>query len=298
MIGLCLLPVVLGAAGSLHWIADVFSHFRVYYVVAFLMISAVGIFMKAWSESAVSFIIVLILGRSLVPFYMDPEPVLSDHSLKVVSLNLLSTNSEYQNTIEFIRNGDFDIIILQEINQTWVNELKVLTEDFPHQMLIPRPDNFGIGVMARDSLLNAERIDVSDTGIPSLFITVEHKLEQIHLIATHPLPPVSTDYFRSRNKQFSEINTFVNDLKDPVMVIGDLNSSVFSPNFSVLLENGRLRDSRPGFGLLSTWHAQWPLISVTLDHALVTEDIAVKDRRVGPDIGSDHLPVIIEISIR
>jgi endonuclease/exonuclease/phosphatase family metal-dependent hydrolase len=59
-----------------------------------------------------------------------------------------------------------------------------------------------------------------------------------------------------------------------------------------------LRDSREGFGLQNSWPAYWPWLSITIDHCLVSRDIRLIDRKVGPDIGSDHYPVLVEVGIQ
>ena len=46
-----------------------------------------------------------------------------------------------------------------------------------------------------------------------------------------------------------------------------------------------------------TGSVQWTMFYVPIDHCLVSEDIAVISRKTGPRIGSDHLPLYIEVSI-
>ena len=78
------------------------------------------------------------------------------------------------------------------------------------------------------------------------------------------------------------------------MVVGDFNNSSFSTYFQKLTETD-LKDSRLGFGLLPTWPANISFLQTTLDHILVSENIQVLDRTVGENIGSDHLPISVEI---
>ena len=46
---------------------------------------------------------------------------------------------------------------------------------------------------------------------------------------------------------------------------------------------------------MSSWPAEYCPLGITIDHCLVSPDIEVKQRLVGPDVGSDHLPVIVDL---
>jgi endonuclease/exonuclease/phosphatase family metal-dependent hydrolase len=90
-----------------------------------------------------------------------------------------------------------------------------------------------------------------------------------------------------------------------VVVLGDLNVTQFSPRWDELLEDGKLSDTRRGRGLMGSWRVQipklgWkpPLPRRPLDHVLLGDDLVVVDRRLGPDLGSDHLPVVADVGWR
>jgi len=38
-------------------------------------------------------------------------------------------------------------------------------------------------------------------------------------------------------------------------------------------------------------------LRIPLDNCLVSEEVAVAGRRVGPDIGSDHLPLVVDFAL-
>jgi endonuclease/exonuclease/phosphatase family metal-dependent hydrolase len=79
------------------------------------------------------------------------------------------------------------------------------------------------------------------------------------------------------------------------LVFGDMNRTDGSPYFGDFLRKTGLRDSRLGFGRQASWPA-WSPYKIAIDHAFVSTDLAVTSRRLGPAIGSDHLPLVIELA--
>ena len=63
-----------------------------------------------------------------------------------------------------------------------------------------------------------------------------------------------------------------------------------------LVSEGGLRNSQIGFGLQPSFSAKsiFPL-RVPIDHLLHSEDIRVRDRRLGPAMGSDHFPLVVDL---
>ena len=64
-----------------------------------------------------------------------------------------------------------------------------------------------------------------------------------------------------------------------------------------LIRQTGLRDSALGFGVQPTWPAGMLLARIQIDQCLVSEDLKVVRRDVGPDVGSDHLPLVVELAL-
>jgi endonuclease/exonuclease/phosphatase (EEP) superfamily protein YafD len=58
-----------------------------------------------------------------------------------------------------------------------------------------------------------------------------------------------------------------------------------------------LCDTRAGFGLQASFPAWSAVMRIPIDHVLASCSIGVRDRWIGPDIGSDHLPVLIDLVV-
>jgi endonuclease/exonuclease/phosphatase (EEP) superfamily protein YafD len=117
------------------------------------------------------------------------------------------------------------------------------------------------------------------------------------LIATHPLPPVSAENAVMRDEQLQSAGEFAVSLAAPTVLAGDLNTTSWSPCFQDLLAVSGLRDSRRGFGVQPTWPGWLARLGIPIDHVLVSPEIRVVRRTVGPHIGSDHRPVVIDLVV-
>ena len=119
----------------------------------------------------------------------------------------------------------------------------------------------------------------------------------LHLIGAHLLAPTHSAYFNMRNDHLEELASTAQRLPEPVMLIGDLNTSTWSPYFADLKQASGLKDGRPGFGIQATWPVRFPLLRIPIDHCLVSPAIAIRDWARGPDIGSDHYPLVVDFSL-
>jgi hypothetical protein len=76
-----------------------------------------------------------------------------------------------------------------------------------------------------------------------------------------------------------------------------LNLTPWSFHFKVLLRVTGLHDSARGFGVQPSWPNNNPFLRIPLDHVLHSPDIVVLQRTIGPDVKSDHFPVIVDLAL-
>jgi len=58
-----------------------------------------------------------------------------------------------------------------------------------------------------------------------------------------------------------------------------------------------LCDSRAGAGVGASFPAASAILRIPIDHLLASCEIGVRERRVERDVGSDHLPVVLDLLI-
>lgn len=295
---LALLTLLAGYLGKLHWILDLFSHFRMYNLGGLVLLAIIGSILRERKIALLLIGAALLSGTSILPCYQSPKINCADSTpIKLVAINLLSENKQHQKVEAFTRSEDPDLLILMEYTQEWHEGLKKIRSDFSFEKHEIRDDNFGLAVYSRLPIDSVETLRISGHDVPTYLLSLVHQKTPLNIVATHAIPPFYPTLFRVRQEQFRQIGDILRKRPGEDIVMGDFNCSGFSPNFPEFLADGHLRDSRLGFGIQPSWFARTSLIAVDLDHALVSSGLGVLNRRTGPKVGSDHLPIILEVCI-
>jgi endonuclease/exonuclease/phosphatase (EEP) superfamily protein YafD len=294
--GLCVLT--LGAfLGERHWLLEVTTHFRPHYAGGLLVFAAIYACARRFRMAAAFAAFALLNITVLLPRFESYPPVPTNApSLKLLLANVHTDNRNYESLLHLIAREQPDIIALLEVNDTWLDAMTSLEKSHAHFRKVPRSDNFGIAVYSRLPLQEASITYLSAAEVPSVQATITLGTgRSIRLLATHPLPPGNAENVILRNQQLAAIANWSTISTTHSLVIGDLNCTPWSPAFRQLLHNGSLQDT--GRGITPTWPVSPWFLRIPLDHCLATSSILTKEHRVGPDIGSDHFPIIVTVVI-
>jgi endonuclease/exonuclease/phosphatase (EEP) superfamily protein YafD len=116
----------------------------------------------------------------------------------------------------------------------------------------------------------------------------------VRILAEHPMPPLSPFYHGQRNQKLAERAGDAGVSSLPTVLAGDLNATPWSSAFSGLAAKWLRRAT----GIVPTWPAAgaW-LPGIPIDHVLVSRHWAVVSQERGPDLGSDHYPVLVRLAL-
>ena len=299
-----ILPAVVAETARWWWIGDLYCHFRLPYAIALAILATGYAWLRRWRWLAGVLVLLAINAASLWPLYAPQSPSdATGQPLRLMTANVFVDNRQSQPIIDLVRREHPDLVLLIEADDRWVDDLHALDRSHPYQLQVTRESGFGalgpfsMVLFSRLPLVNAEVHRHETVPIPTITAQVSHAGEDWTLIGVHPFPPVSADRTRDRDRLLADVAEFLQNVEGPKIVLGDLNITRWSPQFANLLRVGGLRDSEVGFGYQPTWPDWLPWPVLPIDHVLVSSDVTVIDRRVGPSIASDHRPVIVDVAL-
>lgn len=288
-----------GWLGEYYWVLELFSHFIACYAVLSLLLALVFSWCRRRRWACAAALLFAVQAAFPLAWY-SPPPVRNSGAppnCRVLLANVLSTNPDKQSFLNLVANTDPDVVCVQEVDRAWAAALKSLETDYPVHTVVPRPDNFGIAVYSRLPGPPPEVLFQREYQVPAITLTLTVNGRPLQLLTAHMLPPAGSELASGRNAQLQATRAWILDQKVPVVVVGDLNLTMFSPLYRRLVGGTGARNARAGFGPIGTWPAWLPWLRLPLDQCLVTGDILVTDCTAGPRTGSDHLPLLIDLMI-
>lgn len=279
---------------------ELFSHFRAHYLVLWLMLSVKQLYHLSPVKLAISCVGLIISSIHVVPLYFSPRYAFQaghTDTLSISSINVLRHNDRYDMVDQYAQTYQPDILILLETTSAWEAGLSGLIDHYEDKHLLPLEDYYGIIVLSQFPILSVCEYNFTADHVPLLQVNLELPHGQVNVFAAHPPSPPSPRKMNWRNEQLSQLGRLLGEQTEPVILIGDLNTTSFSPIFTQLMGSSDLYDSRRGWGRQATWPAHLGQWGITLDHALLSPNIETLHREVGELPGSDHLPIHLRLVV-
>jgi endonuclease/exonuclease/phosphatase (EEP) superfamily protein YafD len=294
----CLLTLT-GFFGHFWWIFDITSHFRVQYCVILTLFALLFLVGRKYWQTGIAGGGALINFFLIVPLSFGGAIVASEKvSVRVLKINLQITNTAYDKVKNLIQSTAPDVLILEEYDEVWRKNLDDALNDYPFSAVSTWKNGWGIGLFSRLPMEKAEARLIEASPMP--FVTGEIIVEgkPVTLFGSHLQDPTTSVRANVRNIQLSGLAQVVKEIQNPVILLGDLNISPWSPHFKDFIEESGLDESRKKTGLRLTWPTNFFPLKTSIDHCLSSAGVLIHSVTLGPDIGSDHYPVVVDFSVQ
>ncbi|QRR00576.1 endonuclease/exonuclease/phosphatase family protein [Dyadobacter sandarakinus] len=294
-----------------YWTFRVFEYPRLQKLILNIIITS-AFLMLGMPESRADYLFVgctilnaCYLGYQIFPFtYLagkrlkKADKIIEQDQICIFSSNVLQDNKNTAGCMDLISKINPDVILLLETDEYWRKGTEGLAGKYPHQVLVPLSNTYGMLLYSRLPLVNPEVRHLVDEEIPS--ITTQVQLDSgkaVTLYCVHPTPPVPGEnrYSTDRDKELLLIAKEVKKDPKPTIVVGDLNDVAWSYTTALFTKMSGLLDPRIGRGFYNTFHAWYPFLRFPLDHVFCSTDFKLVSLKRLASFGSDHFPILIRL---
>jgi endonuclease/exonuclease/phosphatase (EEP) superfamily protein YafD len=231
----------------------------------------------------------------IAPWYF-PSPALShletheaQTELELFSCNIKYTNKNYQSLIKLIEETDADVVVVQEATHAWELALAQLSNMYPHRIAHPASGPRGMVMLSKLPFLRS-KVEVHPiTRHCILAGWIRFDSQEILLIAAHPFRPGLRHGPTLLASELEMAANLANNDTQNVILIGDLNTTMWSNTYTRFVENHHLSNLRRGFGIHASWSRVIPWLSaIPIDHCLIGDNFHGVSFNLLPIAGSDH----------
>lgn len=271
---------------AIWWLTDLAAHWQALYAIT-LAASVLGLVWLARDRRWLALLPALALPWLSASATLPAGDGDSERTIKIITANLHFGNDDPARLRALLDEEAAGLVFLTELGPGAAKALTAWPE-WPHQVRLPRNDPFGLALMSKHPITGL-KLEESPSGIPLLRATVDWQGTMLVVSVVHPMPPISAAFARERDQVLANEALQHTRHGRPALMAGDFNASPWSDAFTVPARAGfhRASGAYPG-----TWHASVHWLGIPIDHVLASPHWTLVERRVGPDIDSDHRPVI------
>ncbi|MBK1827022.1 endonuclease/exonuclease/phosphatase family protein [Haloferula rosea] len=276
--------------GRFHWAAELFVHYQIQYAVAAAILGAGFVLLKSWRGVLVCVFLLISPAWRIGSLYRGGPAGDGEQQLRVVTYNVLGVNDGHAAVIDWLGQVDADVIYLCETNDGWLRSLSELHSRYPHRVEEGGLLNRGYCLLSRFPVEEVRQLQMDGPIVKVRLLTPGGHLT---VVGTHPMPPTRRRLAALNRACLRAAIQQAVEAEDPVLLVGDLNASRWAHALRPLFEAG-FRDTSEGFGYQATWMRHTGVLAIPIDHVFSRGLGVPVDRRVGPAMGSDHSPVIVD----
>lgn len=217
--------------------------------------------------------------------------------LTVGTANLNLDTTDFAPLAQWLASADApDVVVLQEytdLAHAAVARNPAIAARYPHRLEVPQPDPFGLAVLSRYPLVDPQAVQPhNERDTLRLRATLAWNGQPVHLSALHPMPPLDARFVQARDQALVQEAQHLSEKGGLGLLAGDLNTTPWARGLFAV--DAHLRRAN---GVAASWPNAWGGLSVLpLDHVLASTGWRVVRSETGPDLGSDHRPVVVRLT--
>lgn len=328
----CVLTII-AFMGDRGWLWSLSAHFRTQY----LCIQLIALFfastffwlrhkekqsapskIETWSNLVFLMVFVGLNLSQVAPYIGSSlffKPASDVSHLKLLHSNVFGMVNPNRSLIaEVILTEKPDLIDFVEYTEPWRKDLETsgVLKAYPYRVVGASHMALYSKVPLRNARLVFPNPAKHDANAANIVASVMVNHRPVNLLIAHPPSPFTPDNLAAQQLMFQRWVRHRKQFGTNLLLVGDLNTTPWSREFSQLTQGMKLKDSQLGIGLQPSWPMFFSFLpipetfkslaaipfGISIDHVLASEQIQILSRKTGAFVGSDHLPVIVEFTVQ
>lgn len=285
----------LGVEGGVGWGLDLLSHWPKHLALAGLVVAAIAGVRRMRLAAGLAALVVAANGALVIGlggFALPQAAPAGAQVLRVASANIHGSMAALEKLSAAAKDYGADVVSAYEAPEDLTDaDMARLFPDFARRVL--PSERLEGWKMKRRSLIAARGAgDVDVTAfMGSHGVILRAGVDGVQIVTTHPPSPGAPDVRWDRDRQLASIAQGL-DTEAPFVIMGDFNTTPWGHAYTAV-PGERAGDPR----FEGTFPAIAGPLGLPIDHVKFGGGLVLTDYRVGPDIGSDHLPLFATFAL-
>lgn len=214
--------------------------------------------------------------------------------LKIITFNWLGNDRDRSDDFAWLNQEKPDILAIQEIAETIPGVKDVLFAMFPYHT-DPVED---VIIFSRYPIKQQSSLTIVDRSIVRAELDVEGR--KLVVWGIHPSTLKAQSELDARNFYLSTVAERLTPERAALLVLGDFNATRWDPYFQSVVRHGELHEAPTLFPTPTRMAVRSgiPIVGSPIDHILTNQNNRLSDCKVGPALGSDHLPLVCHLTLQ
>jgi endonuclease/exonuclease/phosphatase (EEP) superfamily protein YafD len=293
------LATLLGLFDRAWWVFEGADVFRLQYLFVLAVAAVVGLLLRRPRVAALAALLAAVnfaaLGIPIAQSATAAPSAPTVGALRLLVANVEVGNTDFAAVERLVEQTHPDLFAVTELTPAMARQLGKNLAGYRVHVLSTRDDAYGIGVYSRLPLLSAKVARFPADGPPTVVARLRVAGKPLTVVVTH----VHTPFAGSIHvRQLDALAAARSQFGERVAVCGDFNTPPWSGPLRDFAADTRLHDL---YGSHAWAGYSWPtwgyVLRVPIDNCFVSDGVAVTGHHDGPNVGSDHRPLVVDISV-
>jgi endonuclease/exonuclease/phosphatase (EEP) superfamily protein YafD len=290
--------LLLGWVGRWAWPFELFANFRVQYAALLFPCAAILLALKQYKWGLGTALGAILTAASVFAYAGWPDSAQAGRdpaAFRLITFNVWFRNTDLRRLATYLEQSAADAAVLLELDRSSALQLRQLLPSYGFSQIGSEPH--GAVIFSRWPLRDQAFESLCAGCVSIASARLDWQGRTINLLGAHLHWPIGPTAARLRARELQGLAQLVRQRGVVTLLGGDFNLTPWSRYFDDFLDGSGLQDCAKHQGWKPTWPRAAPLLGIRIDHCFASPGWQTVRVSVGPPLGSDHLPNVVDLTL-